>query len=342
LHLLAFIFPNRDFSTGYGRKNKKNSPSCPLAPEVVFETFSSARNAGFAQMSVTGVMSSPSQRRLLLVIWVALIVGLGLAVLLVFFLTADSRGPNLILNFLLAFETSAIFALTATIFLSYYFKDPFGIEKSAVLLPQDIGRSLDALAQSGANYKIFVRTGRHFRASILPTLVRAATKNRSPVRVEVVLLDIRNETICDRYVDYRRAASFDKNQWDLSYLRVEILATVICLVQAVKDSGNLLDVDLRLSKRLSIYRIDGNDDEIIVTREDPKDLAFRYQRPNPHFFAFSQEFSWVKQEASKVPTVCDEGTPLAVLQTVLGDISQFSELIEDAVQATLKSSPYVQ
>jgi len=292
-------------------------------------------------MSVTGIMSSPSQRRLLLLIWVVLIVALGAAILLVFVLTKDARGPNLILNFLLAFETSATFALAATVFLSYYFKDPFDIESSSILLPQDIGRSLDALAQSGANYRIFVRTGRHFRASILPALVRTASQNRSPVRVEVVLLDIRDEIICNRYVDYRRAASFDKKEWDLEYVRVEILATILCLARAVKDSGNLLDVDLRLSKRLSIFRIDGTDDEIIVTREDPKDIAFLYKRPDPHFFALLQEFSWVKQEASKMPMILGEDAPVAVLQTVFGDISLFGGLIGDAVEATSKSSPYV-
>jgi len=92
---------------------------------------------------------------------------------------------------------------------------------------------------------------------------------------------------------------------------------------------------------LSIFRIDGTDDEIIVTREDPKDIAFLYKRPDPHFFALLQEFSWVKQEASKMPMILGEDAPVAVLQTVFGDISLFGGLIGDAVEATSKSSPYV-
>jgi hypothetical protein len=41
-HLLSFIFPNRDFSMGYGRKNKKIRLRLKLARQVVDEMVQTA------------------------------------------------------------------------------------------------------------------------------------------------------------------------------------------------------------------------------------------------------------------------------------------------------------
>ncbi len=291
-------------------------------------------------MSIQGIMSSSAQRRRLLSIWVILILALGAVIVAIFWSTAESRGWNVIINFLLAFETSAIFALLSTIFLSYYFTDPFDEERASVLLPEDIDGSLNALVQTGANYKIFVRTGRHFRASILPALVQRANLDRSPLRVEVILLDILDDVVCERYVEYRRTATFDKREWNLRYLRIEILATIICLAKAIQDSGGRVEIDLFLSKRLSTLRIDGTDNEIIVTREDPKDVAFRYRRQDRHFSAFVQDFRWIKQEAREVPKMRGNTSPIDTLRDVFGDIPLIKELIGEAVAATSKGTPY--
>jgi len=63
----------------------------------------------------------------------------------------------------------------------------------------------------------------------------------------------------------------------------------------------LVGIDLFLSKRLSTFRIEGSSDEILVTREDPKDTASRYLRSHRDFAAFATEFSWIRDEAFPVP-----------------------------------------
>ena len=77
------------------------------------------------------------------------------------------------------------------------------------------------------------------------------------------------------------------------------MSTILKLIDA-SVATSFVDVDLYLSKRLSTFRLDGTTDEIIITREDRSDYGSRYNRSEPYFAAFVNEFSWVKAEAFHV------------------------------------------
>jgi len=77
-----------------------------------------------------------------------------------------------------------MFALLSAAFL-HFFTDPYDMEAATQLLPGDIKGALDALADSAVEYKLYVRTGRHFRAAVLPLLVKKATERRMRIRVRL-------------------------------------------------------------------------------------------------------------------------------------------------------------
>lgn len=290
-------------------------------------------------MSLSGILSSPSQRRSFLLLSV-LLLGCGLiGILAIAFYAPNTPVWTALNSFFISIVAGGVFALASGMYLLCFFVDPNDIAASSVLLPKDIGPTLEDIAKKAPNYKIFVRTGRHFRAEILPILAKQARQNRLRIGIEVVLLDFRDEAICDKYATYRKTSSFDSKSWCAKYVQVEVLATILKLIDASRESRGLLDIHLFLSRRLSTFRIEGSSDEILVTREDPKDTASRYLRSHRDFPAFVNEFDWVRDEAHEVALKGDDGLP-ATLPAMFGENALIANLEAQAVQATKSGSPY--
>lgn len=290
-------------------------------------------------MSLTGILSSPSQRRSFLLLSALLLV-CGIAGILSIALYAPNTPVwNAVNSFFISVVAGGVFALASGLYLLYFFDDPNDIAASSILLPQDIGQTLEDIAKNAPDYKIFVRTGRHFRAEILPILAKQARQNRRRVRIEVVLLDLRDEAICGKYAIYRKISSFDGKSWSARYVQKEVLATILTVIAASRENSGLLDIRLFLSRRLSTFRIEGSSDEILVTREDPKDTASRYLRSHHDFPAFVNEFDWVRDEAHEVALEGDDELP-ARLNVMLDENVIIKSLMEEAVQAMKSESPY--
>jgi hypothetical protein len=287
-------------------------------------------------MSVPGILSSPFQRRILFYFTLAIIAASCVSLYVMYVATTDTRGWNLIIGLLAGVIGSAIFALLSTYFMYYFFIDPFGAESSSQLLPQDIGACLVTMAQTATEYKLYVRTGRHFRSVILPLLVRRSQQRRMPISIEVILLDFRDATICEKYAAYRSTSSFDGKTWNLAYVQSEIMATILALLREVNDN---VRINLYLSKRLSTFRLDGTSDEVLVTREDPRDDASRYSRSHQRFAAYQQEFLWVRQDGSKI-SLAPNSTSKAAFENTFADTPHLHHLLSRALAALSEASPY--
>jgi len=291
-------------------------------------------------MTLSGILSSPSQRRSFLLASCAVLFIFIVSTLAIAVFAPNTPVWDTLNNLLISLVASGVFALVSALYISYFFVDPNEIVTRSILLPDDIGDALKRIATRAADYKIFVRTGRHFRAEVLPMIVKRARETRHPIRVEVVLLDFRDKDICEKYADYRRTSSFDRQLWDTPYVQKEVLATILALIRVSRENRGLVDVYLCLSKRLSTFRIEGSSDEILVTREDPKDTASRYSRAHRDFAAFIMEFCWIRDEAYNVAR--DEAGILpATLSAMFGENAETANLEELAANATSYPSPYV-
>ena len=287
-------------------------------------------------MPLPGIMSSPFQRRLLFFFTLAIIAGSCLLLYVIYAVTSDSRGWNLIIALLSGVIGSAIFALLSAFFIYYFFTDPLAADAISQLLPRDIGASLKRIANGATEYKLYVRTGRHFRSVILPLLVQRSQQRRMPINIEVILLDFRDIELCNKYAAYRKSSSFDGTDWDPSYVRIEIMATILSLLYV---ANNNIRIDLYLSKRLSTFRLDGTSDEIIITREDPRDDASRYPRSHQRFAAFQQEFLWVKQDAFRVNLNTEHSLKVAFENTFPDSVEDYG-FLDRALTAMSEGSPY--
>lgn len=291
-------------------------------------------------MSLSGVMSSPYQRKFFLFSSILIIIVSCFIVWILYWFTLDTRGWNLLISVLVSIVTSAIFSLGSALYLAFFFEDPFELASAQELLPQDVGQALRQIAENTADYKLFVRTGRHFRAEILPVLVNSAIKSRRPVQIEVVLLNFRNDALCEKYAAYRKSTSFDAKVWTTEYVQQEVLATISRLIDTVVTHSSLVKVDLYLSDRLSIFRIDGSSDELIVTREDPKDTASRYRRDDRTYSAFLTEFNWTRDDAIKVRPGSNGLSLPTTLEEMLDGSSLLATVGAGAAKAKTAPSPY--
>jgi hypothetical protein len=196
-------------------------------------------------MSSRGILSSPYQRRVIITFSLVAIGALLISAVLVNAFTPETRAWKLVSDILVALTSSAMFAFLSASLLQF-FTDPSKIERSALLLPGDIDRALSALAHSAADYMLYVRTGRHFRAKVLPVLVDEAKAGRRHIKVEVILLDFREVELCQRYAGYRNRS--------LEYVQTEVMSTILKLIEASRATS-FIDIDLYLSKRLSTFRL---------------------------------------------------------------------------------------
>jgi hypothetical protein len=291
-------------------------------------------------MTLFGILSSPSQRRSFLLATGLVLAISVVAIFAIAYKAPDTRNWNVLIGLLTSIVASGVFAIVAGLYISYFFIDPNDLPGKTVLLPEDIGKALKDIAEQATSYKIYVRTGRHFRADILPRLVKRARDNRHPIQIEVILLDFRDDKVCQRYVDYRKASSFDQQLWDKDYVKKEVLATILALTKTSREYGGLVDIQLYLSKRLSIFRIEGSSDELLVTREDPKDTASRYSRSHRDFPAFVAEFRWVRDESDRVEKDDTGGLPTS-LEEMFGGDNEIAKLQHLAEKAVNSPSPYV-
>ena len=291
-------------------------------------------------MSIYGIFTSRSQKRLFLLTLALIILLFATFTGLIYHFMPDTRGWNLVINVFVALLSSAIFAITAILYVKYFFVNPYEASFANKLLPRDIGPALVKMAESASEYKLFVRTGRHFRAEVLPNLITNAKIHRRQVTIEAILLDFRNDQICSKYASYRQSSSFDRNNWTKTYVQKEVLATILKLIQASHAHSTLIKFNLYLSSRLSNFRFDGSQDQIIITREDPKDIASRYRVFDNDFSAYLNEFNWARDEAFRVEQNSVNDTPTNTLKEMFDNCPIVAKLETDAADATDNPSPY--
>lgn len=253
--------------------------------------------------------------------------------------SSDISGWATTVSVLTSVIASVIFSALSAMLLRYYFVDTEHAETSARVIPQDISTTLRRIAEDSDSYSIYVRTGRHFRAEILPQLVRNAVAKSRTLSLEIILLDFRNIKTCTRYAEYRANASFDRDKWNCRYVQEEIVATILKVNELAIENRAIMKVSLYLTSRLSFFRIEGSPQEILVTREDPKDMAAYYPRNDSYHVAFMRELEWVKIDDSTERM--DLNFDAAQFRETFREVESIEDVLEGAASKIGNASPYV-
>ena len=291
-------------------------------------------------MFLDTIFCSSSQRRPFLLATLSTILFFVGVLWSIYHFVLELSAWNLVAHILVTMVSSAAFALVSLVYLRYFFRHQTESSPRTDLAPDEISNTLTEMAERALEYRLFVRTGRHFRADVLPVLIKNAIKNRREVTIEAILLDFRNYDICEKYASYRGSASFDRKLWDRRYVQTAILATIFKLIQAVEAHPSLIRLNLFLSTRLSTFRIDASHEQLIITREDPKDPALRYRSSDKDFSAFMNEFNWTRDGAFAVREITFADSTKTTIQNMFGDCEVIADLEEDVLEAIHEPSPY--
>lgn len=233
----------------------------------------------------------------------------------------------------MSFVVNIISSVVAVLLLYLFFVSPLKETEKITVLSEDLGSQLVKNAECSDQYFIFSRTGRHFRSSIIEKWRGALTSRNSVGRVRVVLLDHRDTELCEQYRSYRAQLSFDKQQWVEKSVQHEVLATIKELSRISRDESHSMEIEIRLSRRLSMFRIEGGEAQLFVTREDPKSHALSIGCRHPDYAAYKREFEWIWNEAD--PLNIQDGFQDYCLGLQLSDWDKLN--IDNRIQS---ASPY--
>jgi hypothetical protein len=141
-------------------------------------------------------------------------------------------------------------------------------------------------------------TGRHFRSVTLPGLATQSRSTNIHKRAVIQILDPTDQVACEYYAKYRnslRSAAPD-SPWDAQRVRCELCATVIS-AYIWKAKEQLLDVEIGLLAHVSLFRVDLASSLALVTKEDPREPALRFDNGTFFYEAYKEDLRLSYEQA---------------------------------------------
>lgn len=210
-----------------------------------------------------------------------------------------------------AMITSSLDGLISTIVISFvvavtlwWTKPPTDrIPPGFEVLPTSISKQLEHEATLTDQWEYLGHTGRYVRNRIFPILEKHAQKQNQRIHIRMVILDPRNDELCDQYAKYRnrsRSSEIFQDHWSKQKVKEELIATVArCII--LDQEENQVRCEIRFRSFLSQFRLDVSRDQIMVTQEDPQEPAFSYPRGSRFFDYYKRENQLIWDHASPLP-----------------------------------------
>lgn len=181
-------------------------------------------------------------------------------------------------------------------------------------------------------------TGIFTRAVTLPELAKQARLANKPIEIKLQIIDPLNIDICLKYAEYRRGLNTASNQpqlWNFRYVRNQSFATIVKSI-IISSQEPLIDISIRLKNHFSLFRVDASSSSVIVTKEDPREVAFVFYRNSTSFNSYCHEFKETNKQAKPVK---DLSTDIRLEDLDIDKVSQILEgvdLLSDISQNDLK------
>lgn len=241
--------------------------------------------------SVAGVLGSRyTRRRFFLISSVAIVLLIVVDGLSAHFLSVGALREALIAVF------SAAAANLATIMLIYgvwLWVTPNAMRHVGLLevRSREIRERIEQLAAGADEYWFLGRSGRYFRAVVLPTLSSAAQRDRRRIHIRIVLPNPDHERNTQLYCHMMLGLQEEATE---NTLHTNVLATIVSAVHASRLNP-YLRIDIALSASVPVLRYDISNGGALVTR-DAKHLPAIYADGGSQFHemfrdAVENEFS---------------------------------------------------
>jgi hypothetical protein len=143
--------------------------------------------------------------------------------------------------------------------------------------------------------------GRYTRNVTIPKLAELSNSNNSSKNIRLNLINPMDSELCENYVNYKKSLKSSKESkinWDTDFLKNQIYATI---VQAIlyKSVYPMLEIDIYLKKYFTTTRIDINELNCIITKEDKRDLALACLNKTFLYNTFKEEIFQIAKQSTK-------------------------------------------
>ncbi|ABQ07374.1 hypothetical protein [Flavobacterium johnsoniae] len=203
--------------------------------------------------------------------------------------------------------------LTTSLFVSvfiglflFYIEVPSSEKKHEIIAPNRLNEIFSKNQLNTDFWYFSGGAGRYTRAETIPKISKNSKVQNEHKTIKILLIDPMDDKLCKSYANFRNSLNSSKNEWNLNYVRNEIIAT-ICNAVIHKSLNQMLEVDIFLKKTFSTLRIDLSKNNCVVTKEDKKEFALLI--PNDTFL-----YKTYKEEILQVAKQCEELDMRCVMQ----------------------------
>jgi len=140
--------------------------------------------------------------------------------------------------------------------------------------------------------------GRYTRFKTIPELSKIASKKRETYRVEIIILNPENDTLLQKYADFRNSVD-DKSDWNIIFLRTELLTTIFSAINTTK-TNQFLEIEIYIKDFFTLSRMDISNETAIISREDPLIPSIICNKESYLFKHYKEEFQQVKRQSKKL------------------------------------------
>lgn len=147
-------------------------------------------------------------------------------------------------------------------------------------------------------------TGIFTKAVTLPELARFARIKNKPIEIKLQIIDPLNIDLCEKYAIYRRglntaATAQNRKMWNSRYVRNQSFATIVKSI-IITSQEPLLEISVGLKNNFSLFRLDLCSTSVIVTKEDPREVAFIFYKQSSSFNSYFHEFKETYKQTKEV------------------------------------------
>lgn len=203
-----------------------------------------------------------------------------------------------IVSFIDKFVTSIITALIVGYFIYKLQIDEKKKSLEFTSSSPQIEDKLDQARKKCDSWKFNGGLGRYTRYMTLPELSSISSKKRETYKVELIILNPENDILLQKYADFRNSVNLKAN-WNINFLRKELLATLFSAIYTTK-TNQFLEIDVYVKDFFTLSRMDISNETAIISREDPLIPTIICYNESYLFKHYKEEFQQVKRQSKKI------------------------------------------
>lgn len=205
-----------------------------------------------------------------------IIIGLILSIIILLRIFVFKSHDFEIIQFISSILDKAFISLFIALFLAlflFYIEVPED-EKKLEIVESSRLKEIFLKNYSQTDYWYFSGgTGRYMRYETINKLSEISNNKNEHINIKLILINPFDDNICEKYASFRESFEVDKTQtWTKSYVQNQIMATIIsCIIY--QNDNPLLDISIHLKNAFSMFRLDFNKKNCIITKEAKNEPA---------------------------------------------------------------------